>query len=1058
MTPALTPAQKAALNHETWMCVEAGAGSGKTTVLVERYLKILSENPDIDIDQVVAITFTEKAAAEMKERLLTAVNDSQLSITGRHYRFPERLRKTMHIHHHQMAISTIHGFCASILRHFPIEAACDPNFTVLDGSQSHFLMTKAIETTLLELQRDNASCLYSYLTHLSMQHLKSDLMTLFSKRDQLPAAIDQHKREKDHIRHIDSVDDRNITQHSAELSGHLIHIFTTCLRHYNISKESHSARDFNDLIEDTVSLFRRHPQCRDMYRHHIRYLMVDEFQDTDPQQWELIIQLMGTTEQPFGNVFIVGDSKQSIYSFRGAKPELFHEIQHTFAEAHTAKVITLSDNFRTEPFVLDAINTLFTQLFEKDAKTPITYHPLMAHKENNHPSVEFILPPHDSNDSHAQYHLIAEQILKLKQTRSLEWHDIAILFRQKRQMGTLSRILDAVGIPNQVLSGLTPYRSDAIILLFNWLKSLLSPLNNLAFKAVITSPLFNIPEAVIYLCYRYIPDPPSLLEKIDIISRSRQNPAWEGISKDIQKTLADIVKQWKHWQTMASLQPLYMTLEQCLNDVEAWAFFSAQHDAETHLSHIHFFIQKIKDMEKRLFFNSVDIIDRIEHAIIDGEYESIDHNPSANEAVHILSIHASKGLEYPAIFIADCQKKFNTGSRDRLLLSREFGIGLSIPGSKENGENMLRKNILNQMTEHTLNEEKRLFYVACTRAKSHLYICANQPRKEPQSPLSYLDLLWPHLTLENDTVTLALNSTTYPLHHHSQRTATVSEKTDHTLTPIIPSKKAPYTAPKRHSAPYIRLSTSDIEQYLSCPKQYYRQSLIRTLTDHPAIPAKSQKSPNDPITPQEFGDILHNAFERCVIDDDIKPSVIISETLQRYSPKLSQHPEIQPNMETQLSTFIKHPLYMRIRNADDFETERPFTLRLNRILFEGRIDVVMRHGDEWQIIDYKTNRIAPEALNSIQTHYHRQMSLYFLALRESKSLKQSTYIAHLYFSNLGETRCITIHDSELDDLKQIVDGLNERIESREFHRPSHDVCRSCVLFTHYPNCPDERLR
>jgi len=313
----LTDTQKQALQWGQNVFVEAGAGSGKTTILVHRYLALLDQHSHCDSANIVVITFTRKAAEELKARL----------------------EKKTSISLQQAPITTIHGFCAMTLKEFPFESDLFPHFGIWEPSDQLFWKQK-IEEEFLQNPPDPLHAVIDHaLTNLSLLEFK-----------------------------------KNIWHPSHPASHYLI-------QQYQAKKQENGVLDYDDLIEKTILLLLEHQSILRLLQKRYAFIMVDEFQDTDEKQWQLIQLLCDEYDYLRAKkLFLVGDVKQSIYGFRGVNSQQFLRVMSEF-EAHSfSQVVRLGDNFRSQSLLIDWINQHFKPLFEK-GNPSIQYTALKSHRK-----------------------------------------------------------------------------------------------------------------------------------------------------------------------------------------------------------------------------------------------------------------------------------------------------------------------------------------------------------------------------------------------------------------------------------------------------------------------------------------------------------------------------------------------------------------------------------------------------------------------------------------------------------------------------------------------------
>lgn len=313
----LTDTQQQALQLGQNIFVEAGAGSGKTTILVHRYLALLEQHSQCGSANIVVITFTRKAAEELKARL---EQKTSLSLQ-------------------QAPITTIHGFCAMTLKEFPFECDLFPHFGIWEPSDQLFWKQK-IEEEFLQNPPE--------ILHFVIDHALTSMSLLEFKK--------------------------NIWHPSHPASHYLI-------QQYQAKKQENGVLDYDDLIERTILLFLEYPHILRLLQKRYAFIMVDEFQDTDEKQWQLIQLLCDEYDYLRANkLFLVGDVKQSIYGFRGVNSRQFLRVMSEFEVHPFSKVIRLGDNFRSQSLLIDWINQHFKPLFE-NGNPSIQYTELKSYRK-----------------------------------------------------------------------------------------------------------------------------------------------------------------------------------------------------------------------------------------------------------------------------------------------------------------------------------------------------------------------------------------------------------------------------------------------------------------------------------------------------------------------------------------------------------------------------------------------------------------------------------------------------------------------------------------------------
>ncbi len=827
--------------------MEAGAGTGKTWVLVQRFMHLLETHPEWALESIVAITFTEKAAREMRSRLRKAIEDKARTNP-----------KVAHWQNHRlnmdrMQVSTIHSLCARILRENSIAAEIDPRFQVLDEQEADLLKEQAIQETIKALDEEDHPAL-ELLASLRIFDLRAEMESMLSKRGTLhqifndlgdPASLLERWRtgieqmcqglwqEQIHenpglydicaeIQNIpiqdptdklapavqaaqaganavgkgeflDAVtqwltikrsggraDNWGGTDGKSYLSKELLEPLQSVAKTlekkgflqeigpfdqaaaqhlqlwkmlwerldltYTEIKESQQALDFDDLELLTERLLQQAPRAARLqnYLSSINHLMVDEFQDTNLVQ-QRIVYALAPIDDP-GKLFVVGDAKQSIYRFRQAQVSVFSHTSDdiTAVTGHPAE--RLSTSFRTHHSLVQAANHLFDRVLqpmgEEHADFEASPGPLKAqrgvHPELPNPVEMLLLPTKDHEDQRinaedarlweAQW--IAQRLIQLKESNFLVWdkeHDVyrpfeygdaAVLFRATTNLPLYEAEFKNAGLPYLTVSGRGYYDTSEVQDLLALLAALSNPLDDLNLAACLRSPMFSLNDETLYQLRWHTANGELAQSPISMRSALSQPP--NTTQADLVARAHDILESlWK----LAGRVDVWSLLREAL-DATSYEATLALNDGETGRQRVN--VNKFLSLARERGGVSITgFLRRIRElkAREAREGEALGREPESG-AVQLMSIHASKGLEYPVIIVADMGRKKGGGFGSPYLLhDPAFGLVCRVrdeygdwqkPASYAWGEWLY-----DRMEEA---ERKRLLYVACTRAADLLIL------------------------------------------------------------------------------------------------------------------------------------------------------------------------------------------------------------------------------------------------------------------------------------------------------------------------------------------------
>ena len=601
---------EAVINTDGPCLVIAGAGSGKTKVLTHKIAYLMQEK-DIKPWNILAITFTNKAANEMKERVEALVGDDAKD----------------------MWIGTFHSICVKILRRFIDRIGFDHSFVIFDTSDQRTL----IKECLKDLKIDD-KMFTDRIVQFEISNAKNDM----KEPEEYEAMVKgDYRREK-----IASV--------------------------YNLYQrrlKENNAIDFDDIINYTIKIFKENDDVLDYYTNKFNYILVDEYQDTNKSQFTLIRLLA----KAHGNITVVGDNDQGIYSFRGADISNILNFEKDFKGT---KIIKLEQNYRCTQNILNAANSVIKNNEVKYKKKLWT--------ENE----EGALPTfHVSDDEYDEGRYIVEQINHLRREEYYKYSDFAILYRMNSQSRAIEEILRREDIPYKIVGGLKFYERKEIKDIIAYLRLINNTSDNLALKRIINEPKRGIGK--------------TSLDKIQAISEQTGIPMYQIIKEADQYGLSRVYSNAQGFieviEDLISKKDEYTITELIKHTLKETGYTKALEDensieAENRIENLEEFLTVAVQFEEEEADN--DLSTFLEGITLSSDIDGMDEE---EESVTLMTLHSAKGLEFPVVF----------------LVGMEEGI---FPGYKSIGE------------PKELEEERRLCYVGITRAKNNLYLTCSRQR------------------------------------------------------------------------------------------------------------------------------------------------------------------------------------------------------------------------------------------------------------------------------------------------------------------------------------------
>lgn len=605
--------QKAVFCTEGPLLILAGAGSGKTTVLVNRIAYILKAGLCRPW-QILAITFTNKAAGELKERICNAVDEGGDDIWA----------------------ATFHSTCSRILRRYGDRLGYTNKFTVYDTDDTKRLM----KDILKQLSVDE-----KILSH------KTVLNEISRAKDKM-ITPEMMKAEA-------GCDSRKITISKAYAI-------------YQERLKSGNAMDFDDLLMNTVLLFEKCPEILQYYQNLFKYIMVDEYQDTNKVQYKFVSMLA----EKHGNICVVGDDDQSIYKFRGATIENILSFENTFKGAN---VIRLEQNYRSTKNILNAANNVIANNTSRKGKTLWT---------NNEVGDKIVLHTASTERDEAAYiaKVIVEEVAKGR-----KFSDFAVLYRMNAQSNSVEFALSRSGIPHRIIGGHRFYDREEIKDMTAYLQVINNPDDDVRLRRIINRPKRGIGDTTV----NKAADIASALGEsiFNVIKNAADYP---DISKAASKLkgFCDMIEELSEYaqDEYNSLEGLYNEILDRTDYINYLKTTKEDH-AKVKIENIEELLSNIKNFEED-YGDEADLSTFLEDIALQTDIDNYDEEA---DSVVMMTMHSAKGLEFPVVFI---------------------------PGMEEG----IFPSFSSTMDPEELNEERRLAYVGITRAKEKLYLIKCQSR------------------------------------------------------------------------------------------------------------------------------------------------------------------------------------------------------------------------------------------------------------------------------------------------------------------------------------------
>lgn len=1199
----LTENQKKALDYNRHLCVTANAGAGKTTVLVQRFVEILL-NTDARVDQLVAITFTDKAASELKKKIAERIEERiPTAPSSKELIRLEQIRDQLA----SSNIGTIHSFCARLLREYPVEADVDAGFTVIEGVDQQLLEQEVMRSTFESILGNSTNLteqeeILDIIRMLGQKTVQEYLTIFLRKREQIDRQFQSDgiystdvspeeilRRWKSHIgdslaiqlndprwkealRRICNVaegkktgdvasllktwdenlpldkkislyrqlfelvlttkglirknfigthvDPQTYTPEESILAEHyasivslldtfgageileadrillqvtqaLFKVYGSVLETYDNKKLENGQLDFEDLQLKTCKLLQQE-EVRTRVAQKYKFIMVDEFQDTNRLQYEIVRLLVSDFQT--GNLFIVGDPKQSIYGFRNAEVEVFEMVKrgilesskHSFPYRSESRdlestpeerkgLITLPESYRLLVNIVAFVNRVFSHTM---GNSPIQYDELVKGRANEaHGSIELMLVPDEAGENddgdapkksvRNECVMIARRIVEFVRTRypiydkkseqphPFQYKDAAILLRSRTHLREIEKALVDHNVPYLLSGGIGFYQTQEVFDFLNYFKFLLNPEDDVSLVGVLRSPFFAVSDAELFEI--------SLMENNDSF--------WLKIRKYVRLTKASqlsihAVNVLNEDLAYAKRLPVPFLVQRIFRNTGWRGTIAGLTSGGQNAANIQKLLTIAREFAGRGFTTLFDFVERLKTLVAREEREGQASIEAAGNCVQVMTIHAAKGLEFPVVFIPFVHQKFRYDKPP--YINSDLGVGFKVRKTDNFDEELspaLYNHLRQESKRKTEAEEKRILYVACTRARDVLLISGKlNPNSNHHSYLRWivdslkLDMsaLSPGtLVLEKSRVKILERNNT---HIHQKETdyaveIEVSFWNDETMQRSKPADevgkflaKTILIEPVKSQTSGEFFSATQIKTFLECPTKYF-------LKYHLGLPENNalhfdydeNEDPNDRIMGEVEGSLTHTALQHLEKEDNEDR---IRERVGNLVDSVVLGNEGRRNAAIELITknilnFNSSRFGKEVLSAGETRTEYTLSTAFGEDFLTGTMDRLYKDNNGlWCVLDYKTDRLTEKDLLLKAEQHKHQLSFY--ALLVHKMFQQKTVRATLHFLNYADSPVhYDFSEEEIKSFETIVKDSIIKIKTGEFNR-AQAVCKNCT--------------
>jgi len=1168
----LTPHQFKALNTKGHLALTANAGSGKTFVLARKYLSVLL-NGNAEVSNVAAITFTDKAAGELYNKISVLIDEqiAESTYDGVIKKKLEKIRRQLV----SANISTIHSFCIDILREFPVEAQLDARFIPMDEKLSGELIELSVEEMIRasfddELVTEDLKYLIRIFS--SKRKLQTQLEKLIGNRKNVFAvkekiySLDEQQIEKyffetfignflkiwnktkteftANLAEINSTVMKNDSKNQigievqynlnklqiessvesiikliteikelvftdkytirkkgylknelhqslakqikeaqlqikelsefklpinhaeielelAKFGKVLISFFDYALKAFEAKKKNDGLIDFEDILLHTKVLL-ANKNVQQSLAERFKFIMVDEFQDTNEIQYQIFLPILDYLKS--GKLFIVGDEKQSIYKFRDAEIEIFNSTRNDIRIAEGENnLLVLPDSFRMTPAICVFCNHLFKNLFsfpdENYGEVPAT-DLVCARVDDKKGKVEFLISRKDDvSKAITGDELVAKKILQIVEQKNYSLKDITILVRKRKYFAELEKTFLQYKIPFTIVGGRGFYQRQTISDILNYISFLTDENNSPALVGLLRSPFFTISDS-----------------KLFEISLQKGRSFWKKLlnTRKADENINSVCKILEENLLLSSSVNLPYLIKKIISDKDYLYIIASRKDGEQEIANIDKLIAIARNFNAMGFRNLYDFLTFLKDSIANLADEAQASIASEMDAVQLMTIHQSKGLEFPIVFLykTDDEGISNNVKSKEVQVNKNIGLLTKVPVNQNYFDDYLSAPIIavHNYLEKKKNiaELKRLLYVAVTRAKDELYITLTTEKDKQFNYDSFLNLLSIGLNSDftenkiiiNDELEYLININNGFENRKENMRLEISIISEIEFLTIAVDKKASSNSQVEINTGLIKsvekgeiISASKVSIYNQCPMKYfltYEYGFGKLNSDYKNYSSQLNKNllsedyENDEdeqsgryetfdekkigFNSAMYGKLFHSFMEKysnpASIDEFINTvknsGVFDAEPYEIYATKL----------KSDVNLFFNSAAGSEIASFPNYKNEYEIYVKEKDYYLHGIIDKIIFDGTKIIIIDYKTDEIEQNQISEHAQYYLMQLKFYlYIASRLLRDFEK--YEGNLLFIKHPDNPVrISFDKSQIGGLEKEITGIINSIANK----------------------------
>jgi ATP-dependent helicase/nuclease subunit A len=841
----------------------------------------------------------------------------------------------------------------------------------------------------------------------------------------------------------------------AQTGKNILYFFDKAMHKYDEKKRSKGYLDFEDILLCTKKLLEDR-SVRESVWQKFDYIMIDEYQDTNEIQYEIFLPILNYLKR--GNLFVVGDEKQSIYMFRDAELEVFERTKGQILKG-SGQLLLLPDSFRMSPGICLFTNYVFRRIFSDPEPlfNEVAHSELVCARHYADGGETALLI--EETDGLSEADLISKKILELKKNRGLNWNDAAVLSRKRKSFDELEESFVKFNIPYIIIGGKNFFQRQSIYDIFNYFSFLLDTNNDPALAGILRSPFFNLSDSKLYE-----------------IALLKGASFYQKLLSSDDSAIDSIKIKLKRIVSAAAFTEAPALLRMMLEESEFLACLAAKKNGTQETANINKLIKVTINYYSQGFRTLYDYVSFLKTSIEQTEDESQAVIADDSNTVKIMTIHQAKGLEFPAVFLfkAGDSAQQSIVKQKSIVVNKHFGILTKVPLNENYFEDYLSAPVINLNNFISIKknqaELKRLFYVGITRAQDYLYITARREDKYPDDSFMGLlvkafaeDFSFEGVKISDKLTVLVMEEESYTRH----------EKLLNLDIPLLTAIEASAAVNVDAAGPEKRLLTRKITDsvedeiisatrftvYNNCPLKYkftYIDGLL-SLVKPPVYGSTCDEEKDEEVTSGSGsikGRVIHKILQK---NTEISDPAMVRHYILREEPLFNAEMAEKLSCEiiADLKLFYGSAIYKQIKNQPG-NSEYEVYYREDDYILYGIIDKLLIQKDSITIIDYKTDDIPEDKTSQRASEYFNQLKFYSYIIWNAFNCSFKIFFKIVFIRH--PDKCFEKEET-VEDLKRTGLRIREMVNNTRsgLYSPDKTYCHKCIYSADQVNCIKRNL-